>query len=97
MYTQVRNCAAGPTQLLDVPAFQLLFATVIERVIFHTRTSFLSVLGTIIILSAALWVAVSIWTGFSAMQDAHHIQCTSSFQNKTNRHPMWRTGLTGTS
>ncbi|KAJ9110586.1 hypothetical protein QFC20_002916 [Naganishia adeliensis] len=38
---------------------QLLFATVIERVIFHTRTSFLSVLGTIIILSAALWVAFS--------------------------------------
>ncbi|KAI5455292.1 hypothetical protein NCC49_000107 [Naganishia albida] len=38
---------------------QLLFATVIERVIFHTRTSFLSVLGTIIILGAALWVAFS--------------------------------------
>jgi hypothetical protein len=39
---------------------QLLWATTIERVLFHTRTSFLSVVGTIIILSAALWVAVSV-------------------------------------
>ncbi|KAJ9123308.1 hypothetical protein QFC22_001507 [Naganishia vaughanmartiniae] len=38
---------------------QLLFATIIERILFHTQTSFLSVLGTIIILSAALWVAFS--------------------------------------
>jgi hypothetical protein len=43
---------------------QLLFATVIERVVFHTRTSFLSVLGTVIILGAALWVAVSLNTRF---------------------------------
>ncbi|KAJ9107403.1 hypothetical protein QFC21_000853 [Naganishia friedmannii] len=38
---------------------QLLFATIIERILFHVQTSFLSVLGTIIILSAALWVAFS--------------------------------------
>jgi hypothetical protein len=38
---------------------QLLFATILERLIFAITPSWLSVLGTLIILSSALWVAVS--------------------------------------
>lgn len=39
---------------------QILFAAVAERWIFHTTPSYLSLLGTVIILACAIYVAVRI-------------------------------------
>ena len=44
---------------------QIVFVTILDTIVFHTIPSFLSILGTLIILSSALYVAVSgsfIWT-----------------------------------
>ncbi|KAI9059468.1 DUF6-domain-containing protein [Trametes sanguinea] len=47
---------------------QIIFATIFERVFFHTSPSFLSVVGTLIILTSAIYVAL---TKARSTQDRH--------------------------
>lgn len=43
---------------------QIVFATILDRIFFHTIPSVLSVTGTLIIIASALYVAVSSHTSF---------------------------------
>ena len=57
---EVRLLKGGKTLIpVVVRAIQLLFAALVERYLFHTQMTFTSVIGTIIIIGAALWIAVS--------------------------------------
>lgn len=40
-------------------SIQIIFASILERIFFHTKATASSVLGTLIIVAAAVWIAVS--------------------------------------
>ena len=58
IYTQVTHTStlARPN---DSYILQIVFATIFQRIFFNTTPPWLSVIGTILILSSALYVAVS--------------------------------------
>lgn len=59
IYTQVGPSCFPPTDLLR-SFVQIVFATILERMFFHAIPSALSVIGTLMIISCALYVAVRV-------------------------------------
>lgn len=59
VYTQVHNCNSLVLGALNTKLPQVVFATILERIFFKSIPSVLSVIGTLIIVTSALYVAVS--------------------------------------
>lgn len=57
MHLSIVNCTACSYDLL-----QVIFAMAFERIFFNTLPNWLSLLGTVIILSSAVYVVVSVNT-----------------------------------
>lgn len=87
LYTQVRKCchhsnSKSKNNGLNFKFSKLLFATVLERLIFGTVPSLLSILGAAIIMSSAIYIAV----GFALLCDKRCIQ-SQRFDRSTGKAP----------
>lgn len=58
MYVQVKSSVNDLSLFVADCTSKIIFAAILERIFFHVYPSFLSLLGTSVILSCAIYVAV---------------------------------------
>lgn len=84
IYLQVSFSASHEESRITL-VFQIIFATILERIFFYSIPSTLSVVGTCIIMASAIYVAVSHLTRFNMFCIIKHTHGLPVDENKCNR------------